>query len=160
MPEVDISNGQDFDILGAIASGNADFVRVHDQTSPCYPLDIQLGPNGGFIQLTDVGRFAKIDLRLSISLDQRGTDNVTMQVQRNLAFDPNPVPLSSSITAKASDNPDMLYSVPLLTWALGASDSYHTVGFRVVLLNRSGGRLTIPAGSRLSVWVPVELRQH
>lgn len=129
---INIPDGQNENLINYIPPSSA--------VSSQFPIQIIQDPAGDYIKLDYLGTDENLTIGLGFAGSQGGTDILRMEIRR---LDGSTVERSRT-TFIINDNDSPFGKVVLPTLTVGASDPYYTEGFRIFLINNTGGSFSIP----------------
>jgi len=129
---INIPDGQNENLINYIPPSSA--------VSSQFPIQIIQDPAGDYIKLDYLGTDENLTIDLGFAGSQGGTDFLRIEIRR---LDGSTVERSRT-TFPINDNDSPFGKVVLPTLTVGASDPYYTEGFRIFLINTTGGAFSIP----------------
>lgn len=127
-----IPNGGEYNLLEALSGAN----KILTPIVSAGELFITADPVGeDFILMNDQGVYEKLDIRITMELDQSQTDFYRIQLRRKAD---DSIVSVHPFSISDPDIPESIATVNLVSYANGATDPYFTGGFYMVLVNDSG----------------------
>ncbi|BAQ84145.1 hypothetical protein [uncultured Mediterranean phage uvMED] len=130
---INVPNGQERNLIDDILPSSA--------ISSIFPVELIEDPTGNFLRLDYLGTNENLTVDLGFGGRQTGTDFIRIEIRR---LDGSTVERSrTNLPINSRDSPFGKVVMPTLT--IGTSDPYYTEGFRIFLINTTGGGFSIPA---------------